>query len=72
MTFATGGVPHSGPQQLTRFLCPWDFQQRILEQVAVSSSRVSSWPKERTHVSCIGGHILYQLCHLGSPDKRQE
>ena len=46
------------------------FQARILEQVAISSSRGSSWPRDWTHascVSCIGRQILYHLCHLGSP-----
>ena len=31
------------------------FQARILEQVAISFSRASSWPKDRTLVSCIAG-----------------
>ena len=38
------------------------FQARILEQVAISFSRGSSWPKDWTHiscVSCIGRQILY-------------
>ena len=35
------------------------FQAIILEWVAISSSRGSSWPRDRTHVSCIGRHILY-------------
>ena len=37
-------------------------QARILEWVAISSSRGSSRPKDQTHVSCIsciGGRILY-------------
>ena len=37
-------------------------QTRILEWVAVSFSRRSSWPRDRTrvfHISCIGQHILY-------------
>ena len=29
------------------------FQARILEWVAISSSRGSSWPWDRTHVSCV-------------------
>ena len=32
---------------------------RILEWVAISSSRGSSWPKDRTRVSCISRRILY-------------
>ena len=38
------------------------FQGRILERVAISSSRRSSWPRDRTHVSygsCIGRQALY-------------
>ena len=34
-------------------------QARILEWVAISSSRGSSWPRDRTHVSCIVRWILY-------------
>ena len=37
-------------------------QARILESVAISFSRESSWPRDRTHiscVSCIGRQILY-------------
>ena len=29
-------------------------QARIVEWVAISSSRGSSWPRDQTHVSCIG------------------
>ena len=32
---------------------------RILEWVAISFSRGSSWPRDQTHVSCIGRQILY-------------
>ena len=38
------------------------FQARILEWVAISSSRGSSWPRDPTHVSyffCIGRWVLY-------------
>ena len=34
-------------------------QARILEWVAIPFSRVSSWPRDRTWVSCIGRRILY-------------
>ena len=54
----------------SRFPYPWDFQERILEWVAISFFRGSSWPRDRTHLSCvycIGRGILYHLCHLGSP-----
>ena len=35
------------------------FQTGILEWVAISFSKGSSWPRDRTHVSCIGRWILY-------------
>ena len=47
-------------------------QARILEWVAMSSSRGSSWPRDWTHVSsvsCIGCCVLYHQCHLGSRTK---
>ena len=34
-------------------------QARILEWVAISYSRGSSWPKDQTHIFCIGRWILY-------------
>ena len=40
------------------------FQARIVEWVAISFSRGSSWPRDRTHissVSCAGRQILYHL-----------
>ena len=45
-------------------------QARTLDWVAISLSRGSSLPKDRTYVSCvsyIGRWILYQLHHLGKP-----
>ena len=45
-------------------------QTRILEWVAMSSSRGSSPLRDRTRVSymsCIGRQFLYHYCHLGSP-----
>ena len=48
-------------------------QARILEQVAMSSSRASSQPRDWTHVSCtscIGSWIFFffkPLSHLGHP-----
>ena len=41
--------------QPARLLCPWISQSRIVERVAVSFSRGSSWPGGRTWVSCIAG-----------------
>ena len=34
-------------------------QARILEWVAISFSRGSSWTRDQTHISCIGRWILY-------------
>ena len=34
-------------------------QARIVEWVAIAFSRWSSWPRDQTHVSCIGRQILY-------------
>ena len=51
------------------------FQARILEWVAISSSRGSSWPRARTRVSCtscIGKPIPYHWCRPGSPQKRKK
>ena len=45
-------------------------QARILEWVAMPSSRGSSWHRDQTRVSCIsciGRQILLPLCNLGSP-----
>ena len=41
-------------------------QARTLEWAAISSSRGSSWPRDKARVSCIGRGILYQLFHLRS------
>ena len=48
---------------------------RILEWVAMLSSRKSSPPGDGTQtscVSCIGGQILYCLSHEGSPDRYRD
>ena len=34
------------------------FQARILEWLAISFSRGSSWPKDRSHVPCIAGRFF--------------
>ena len=45
-----------------------DFQVRILEWVAISFSRESSWPMYQISVSCIGRWNLYRLlCQQESP-----
>ena len=49
-------------------------QARILERFAISSSKGSSWCRDRTPISCypcnscIGQRILYHFSHLGSKD----
>ena len=48
--------PHG--QQPNRFLCPWDSPLRILEWVAISSSRGSSWHRDWTWVSYIAGSFF--------------
>ena len=40
-------------------MCVQIFQARILEWVAISFSRDSSWPRDQTCVSCIGKQIPY-------------
>ena len=39
--------------QPASLLHPWDSQARILEWVGMPSSRASSWPRDRTHISCV-------------------
>ena len=45
--------------QSARLLCPGISQVRILEWVAISFSRGSTWPRDRTCISCTGRWILY-------------
>ena len=42
-------------------------QARVLEWVAMSFSRGSSQPRDRTRVSCLEGSSLYHLSHQESP-----
>ena len=43
------------------------FQARILKCVAVSSSKGSSWPRDRTHISHIGRQGLYHWATREAP-----
>ena len=55
---------------LPGFSVPGILQARILEWVALPSSRGSSQARDRTCISfvtCIGSWVLYHWCHLGSP-----
>ena len=36
-----------------QLVTPWTFLTRILELVAISSSRGSLWPRDQTHISCV-------------------
>ena len=45
----------------------WISQARILAWVAISFSMGSSWPRNRTHVSCIGRWILYHWATSEAP-----
>ena len=42
-------------------------QARILEWVAISYSRDSSWPRNQTHISCVGRRILYHWATKETP-----
>ena len=42
-------------------------QARIVEWVAMPSSRGSSQPRDWTQVSCIAGRFFYHLSHQGNP-----
>ena len=44
-----------------------NFQARTLEWVAISSSRASSQPRDRTCISCVSCIGRQILCRLGSP-----
>ena len=48
---------------------PCNFPSRILEWVAISFSRVSSWPMGWTQGSCVAGGG-FTSSHLGSPSHR--
>ena len=61
LTFCEPSLPNSSVHGI--------FQVSILEQVAVSFSRGSSWPRDWTHITCvswIGRQVLYQLSHQGN------
>ena len=46
-------------------------QARILEWVAISFSKGSSLPRDRTQVPCIAGRIFYKLAFPGSSDGKE-
>ena len=45
----------------TRLLCPWDFPGKNTAVVAISYTRGSSWPRDRTWASSTGGIILMDV-----------
>ena len=49
------------------FLSMGILQARILEWVAMPSSRGSSWPRDQTQVSCIGKQVSLPLAPPGKP-----
>ena len=55
--------------RLPNSFVPRIFQARILERVAISSSRGSSWPKDHTLVSCVAGRFFTCLATGESPGK---
>ena len=50
----------------------WNFQARILEWVAISYFRGSSWPRDCTCVSFIGRQICYPCANRATNRKRQK
>ena len=44
--------------QPTRLLCPWDSPTRILEWIAMCSSRRSSWPRDQTQSPALQADTL--------------
>ena len=51
---------------------PGILQARILEWVAISFSRGSSWLRDQTYVFCIGRQILYHSAIRDSPRMSKE
>ena len=47
-------------------------QARILESVAISFSKVSSWPRDQTQVSCIAGRLLSKPAGNSLPQTPQQ
>ena len=45
--------------QRPRLLCHGILQERALERVDIPSSRGSSRPRDRTHVSCVAGGLFH-------------
>ena len=62
---ASSSLRRHGPYP-TMLLCPWIFQTRILECVAISSSTGSSQPRDWSRISCIAGGFFYHWA-TGSP-----
>ena len=52
--------------QPARLLYLWYLPAGILEWVAISHSRGSSWPRDRTHISSIGRQILFHWATWGN------
>ena len=64
----SGGNVHPGLN--ARLLHPWDFPATIVECAAISFSRRSSQPRDRSQVSCIAGKLFTQhLSPQGIPNE---
>ena len=57
---------------LPGFSVHWIFQARVLEWIAISFSRGSSWPRDRTQVSCIAGRRFTLWATLKSELKEKK
>ena len=64
-SFATPWTDCSPPGSSVYGIC----QARILEWVAISYCRGSSWPRDWTYISCIGRRILYRWITRGISHK---
>ena len=65
----TPSPPPTPDYSLPGFSVHGIFQARILEQVAISSFRASSWPRDRTPVSCVSciGSVFFTTEPAGKP-----
>ena len=68
----SGSLRHPWTVARQASLSMWILQARILEWVAVPSSRGSSQTRDQTHIfriSCIGRWVLFPLAPTGNPEK---
>ena len=79
------GASYSGRKQQVLVNCVWDpmdstslsssvheiLQARILEWVAISFSGGSSWPSDRTRISCIAGRFFTMWATREAPESNK-